>query len=69
MTLHVADLHAHTDAIRPELDAAIAAVLGRGAFARGPFVIEAALAGYVQSMGDGPEVHGVADEIRSFLQT
>ncbi len=57
MTLQMVDLHAQTDAIRPELDAAIAAVLDRGAFVRGPFVadFEAALAGYIAHLGDGED--------------
>lgn len=57
MTLQMVDLHAQTDAIRPELDAAIAAVLDRGAFVRGPFVadFEAELARYIARLGDGAE--------------
>ena len=59
------DLRAQTDAIRTELDDAIAAVLDRGAFVRGPFVaaFEAELAAYVGGLGDGADVHalGVAN--------
>ena len=58
------DLRAQTDAIRPEIDAAIAAVLDRGAFVRGPFVaaFEAELAAWLGALG-GVEVHalGVAN--------
>ena len=59
------DLRAQIEATRPEIDAAIAAVLDRGAFVRGPFVaaFEAELATYVTGLGAEQEVHalGVAN--------
>ena len=60
MTLQMVDLRAQTAAIRPELDAAIAAVLDSGAFVRGPFVsaFEAELSAYVTGLG-GETVHAV----------
>ena len=65
MTLQMVDLHAQTASIRPEIDAAIAAVLDRGAFVRGPFVaaFEAELAAYVGGLGEEREVFalGVAN--------
>jgi len=52
------DLRAQIEATRPEIDAAIAAVLDRGAFVRGPFVadFEAGLAAYVAGLGSDAEV-------------
>ena len=52
------DLRAQVASLRPELDAAVAAVLDSGAFVRGPFVaaFEAELAAYVQTLGVGGEV-------------
>ena len=49
------DLRAQVAALRPELDAALAAVLDRGAFVRGPFVadFEAELAAYVEAVDGG----------------
>ncbi|MEM0961157.1 MAG: DegT/DnrJ/EryC1/StrS family aminotransferase [Bacteroidota bacterium] len=53
MDLQMVDLRGQTAAIRSELDVAIAAVIDRGAFVRGPFVadFEAALSAYVASLG------------------
>ena len=50
------DLRAQVAALRPELDAAVAAVLDSGAFVRGPFVrdFEAELAAYVEDVGTAP---------------
>ena len=55
------DLGAQTAAIRPELDAALAAVLDRGAFVRGPFVsaFEAELAAYLSGVGPAAEVYAL----------
>ena len=52
------DLRAQIEATRPEIDAAIAAVLDRGAFVRGPFVaaFEAELAAYVTGLGAESDV-------------
>jgi len=65
MALQMVDLRAQVAATRPELDAAIAAVLDSGAFLRGPFVaaFEAELAAYVGGLGAGGDVHplGVAN--------
>lgn len=61
MTLQMVDLRGQTAAIRPELDAAIGAVLDRGAFVRGPFVasFEAELAAYVEGLGSEAPVHAL----------
>jgi dTDP-4-amino-4,6-dideoxygalactose transaminase len=58
MDLQMVDLRAQIEATRPEIDAAIAAVLDRGAFVRGPFVadFEAELAAYVAGLGSDAEV-------------
>ena len=58
MTLQMVDLHAQIEATRSEIDEAIAAVLDRGAFVRGPFVaaFEAELAAYVAGLGSPYEV-------------
>ena len=65
MSLQMVDLRAQIDATRSEIDAAIAAVLDRGAFVRGPFVaaFEEDLAAYVTGLGGDQEVHalGVAN--------
>ncbi|HYE95242.1 MAG TPA: DegT/DnrJ/EryC1/StrS family aminotransferase [Rubricoccaceae bacterium] len=55
MKLQMVDLHAQVAALRPELDAAYAAVLESGAFVRGPFVsaFEEEFAAWVASTGDG----------------
>ncbi len=55
------DLRAQVEATRPEIDAAIAAVLDRGAFVRGPFVaaFEAELAAYLTGLGAESEVHAL----------
>ncbi|MGB3544597.1 DegT/DnrJ/EryC1/StrS family aminotransferase [Rubrivirga sp.] len=60
-TLQMVDLRAQTAAIRPDLDAAIAAVLDRGAFVRGPFVaaFEADLAAYVEGLGSTEPVYAL----------
>ncbi len=52
------DLHAQIEATRPEIDAAVAAVLDRGAFVRGPFVaaFEAELAAYLTDLGASSDV-------------
>ncbi len=55
------DLRAQIEATRPEIDAAIAAVLDRGAFVRGPFVtaFESELAAYLAGLGADEEVHAL----------
>ena len=49
------DLRAQVAALRPEIDAAVAAVLDRSAFVRGPFVadFEAELAAYIEGVDAG----------------
>ncbi|MDT0631801.1 DegT/DnrJ/EryC1/StrS family aminotransferase [Rubrivirga sp. S365] len=61
MDLQMVDLRAQVAALRPEIDAAIAAVLDRGAFVRGPFVaaFEAELAAYVAGLAEGGAVHAL----------
>ena len=61
MDLQMVDLRAQLAATRPEIDAALAAVLDRGAFVRGPFVaaFEAELAAYVGAIAGGAEVHAL----------
>ena len=56
------DLRAQVAALRPEIDAAVAAVLDSGAFVRGPFVrdFEAELAAYVDGLAGGGAVHALA---------
>ncbi|WP_412067056.1 DegT/DnrJ/EryC1/StrS family aminotransferase [Rubrivirga sp. IMCC43871] len=53
MSLQMVDLRAQLAATRPEIDAAIAAVLDRGAFVRGPFVaaFESEIAAYTEALG------------------
>lgn len=55
------DLRAQLVATRHEIEAAVGAVLDRGAFVRGPFVaaFEAELAAYVGGLGAGAEVHAL----------
>ena len=59
MNIQMVDLHAQVAALRPDLDAAIAAVLDAGAFVRGPFVkeFEEALSDYYE----GAHVLGVGN--------
>lgn len=61
MTLQMVDLHAQVASLRPEIDAAIAAVLDSGAFVRGPFVqrFESELSTYVAALGSEQEVHAL----------
>ena len=56
------DLHAEVAALRPEIDAALAAVLDAGAFVRGPFVaaFEQALGRFLDET-DPPHVIGVGN--------
>ncbi|PAP77581.1 DegT/DnrJ/EryC1/StrS family aminotransferase [Rubrivirga marina] len=58
MDLQMVDLRTQIEATRPEIDAAIAAVLDRGAFVRGPFVaaFEAELATYLAGLGSDADV-------------
>ena len=56
------DLHAEVAALRPEIDAALAAVLDAGAFVRGPFVAEFEHAlGRFLDEDDAPHVIGVGN--------
>ena len=57
MALQMVDLRAQVDALRPEYDAAFAAVLDRGAFVRGPFVadFESEFSAYLDAVGGDAE--------------